>query len=178
MGRFNAGKYGSYFRKKMRSFRGTHIPKEEIKNTLFFYWRKPFIYRWEEGEALKKFFEGLKERKIYASFCKKCRRTLVPPRKFCEICFSKVEEYKELKDQGEVLLFAISYVDWKGEPIKNPFFPALIQLEGATHGAGFFHLLGEVEPNKVYIGMKVKAFWEEKRKGEITDIRYFTPLDA
>jgi hypothetical protein len=41
------------------------------------------------------------------------------------------------------------------------------------------HLLGEVDPDAVEIGMKVEAVWkpEEERTGSITDIKYFKPLE-
>jgi uncharacterized OB-fold protein len=40
------------------------------------------------------------------------------------------------------------------------------------------HLLGEVDPKEIKIGMKVKAVWKETqdREGAITDIRYFKPI--
>jgi probable rRNA maturation factor len=42
---------------------------------------------------------------------------------------------------------------------------------------GILHLLGEVEPKDVEIGMKVEAVWKpaKEREGAITDIRYFRP---
>jgi len=41
------------------------------------------------------------------------------------------------------------------------------------------HKLGEVDPEKVYIGMRVKAVWKpaEERQGAITDILYFKPIE-
>jgi len=44
---------------------------------------------------------------------------------------------------------------------------------------GLMHLLGEVEPDKVHIGMKVKAVWKapEEREGSVTDILYFKPIE-
>ena len=40
------------------------------------------------------------------------------------------------------------------------------------------HMLGEVDPEDVHVGMKVKAVWKprEERTGAITDILYFKPL--
>jgi uncharacterized OB-fold protein len=42
---------------------------------------------------------------------------------------------------------------------------------------GILHLLSEVDPKEVKIGMKVKAVWKpaEEREGAITDIKYFKP---
>ena len=47
----------------------------------------------------------------------------------------------------------------------------------ASPGMGILHLLGEVRPADVKIGMKVEAVWRPKRerKGAVTDIAYFRP---
>ena len=43
---------------------------------------------------------------------------------------------------------------------------------------GIMHLLGEVDPKAVHVGMKVQAVWKppEQRAGQITDILYWKPL--
>jgi uncharacterized OB-fold protein len=40
------------------------------------------------------------------------------------------------------------------------------------------HMLGEVEPKEVKIGMKVQAVWKPaaEREGSILDIAYFKPV--
>jgi uncharacterized OB-fold protein len=45
---------------------------------------------------------------------------------------------------------------------------------------GILHNLGEVEPSKISVGMKVRAVWKrpEDRQGSITDIRYFKPMES
>ena len=42
---------------------------------------------------------------------------------------------------------------------------------------GIMHVLGEVDPQEVKIGMRVKAVWKppKERSGAITDIKYFKP---
>ena len=54
----------------------------------------------------------------------------------------------------------------------------MIEIDGASSG-GFLHYLGEVKPDEIRIGMKVKAVWKppEERTGSILDIRYFRPFD-
>ena len=59
---------------------------------------------------------------------------------------------------------------------KDPYFPAVVEIDGAN-GNGILHVLGEVTPKTVKIGMAVEAVWkpESERKGDITDIRYWRP---
>jgi len=73
--------------------------------------------------------------------------------------------------------FSVSYITTDTTRVKTPTIPAVIQIDSAGN-AGFLHILGEVKPDEVKIGMPVKAVWLEEtaRKGSITDIKYFKPI--
>ncbi|MCI0530723.1 MAG: DNA-binding protein, partial [candidate division Zixibacteria bacterium] len=60
----------------------------------------------------------------------------------------------------------------------HPQMPAVIEIDGTSKTKGILHMLGEVNPKDVKIGMKVKAVWKfpREREGAITDIKYFKPL--
>jgi uncharacterized OB-fold protein len=62
--------------------------------------------------------------------------------------------------------------------IKEPEIPAVINIDGASLLHGIMHMLGEIDPKEVKIGMRVKAFWKpaEERQGSINDILYFKPI--
>ena len=53
-----------------------------------------------------------------------------------------------------------------------------LDIDGASPLHGILHKLGEVKPEDVKIGMKVKAVWKpaKEREGAITDIKYFKPI--
>jgi len=59
-------------------------------------------------------------------------------------------------------------------PIKTPFAYGIIKLDGA--GTGFAHIIGEVSPKDLRIGMRVQAVFKDKRVGSILDIKYFKPI--
>jgi uncharacterized OB-fold protein len=63
--------------------------------------------------------------------------------------------------------------------LEEPQMPAVIEIDGASSGMGIMHMLGEVDPDTLGIGMRVQAVWKpaEQRIGAITDIAYFKPLD-
>ena len=74
---------------------------------------------------------------------------------------------------------------WDVKRIKEPEIHAVIMLDGtselsetSTIMGGIMHLLGEVDPKAVKIGMRVQAVWkpEAEREGAITDILYFKPI--
>lgn len=143
-------------------------------------WKPRAMYAWDSGAAIGRYLEGLKQGRITASRCGKCKRTMVPPRDFCEVCFRAVDDYTGVKDTGKVNTFSVCYVTWDMKRLTDPQIPAVIEIDGASEGMGIMHLLGEVDPKSVAVGMKVKAVWKPAgdRTGAITDIRYFTPLEA
>ena len=58
-------------------------------------------------------------------------------------------------------------------PVEPPYVLALIKLDGAD--SGFTHILGEVAPENVKIGMKVEPVFADQRKASVLDIKYFKP---
>ncbi len=133
-------------------------------------------YSWATGVAVGEFLRGLKGGFITGSKCDQCERIVVPPRIFCEWCFRRTENWVRLPDTGIVNTYSVSYITADTTRVKTPTIPAVIEIDG-TSNAGFLHLISEVKPEDVKIGMRVKAVWMEpsKRQGSITDIKYFAP---
>jgi hypothetical protein len=98
----------------------------------------------------------------------------------CEWCWQPTDEWVYVKDTGTVNTFSISYLRWDAKRIKEPQIPAVVELDGASKGIGILHLLDEVNPDDVKIGMKVEAVWKpaDERTGSITDIRHFRPAQG
>ena len=162
---------------------GTALTEEELrgKKVLVEEWKDTGLsYSWSTGVAIGTYLEGLKKGRILGVRCRSCNRTMVPPRMFCEECFKTVDEFVPVQDTGTVNTFAICYIKTDASRQKKPQLPAVIELDGASKGMGILHLLGEVRPEDVRVGMKVKAVWKpaRERKGDITDIRYFKPLES
>lgn len=134
-------------------------------------------YKWDAGVAIGRYLAGLKQGKLLGRYCRHCNRTLIPPRMFCERCFKPTTSWVKLADTGTVNTFSLCYITWDMQRRTEPQIPAVIEIDGASRGIGIMHLLGEVEPARVRIGMRVKAVWKEPaaREGAITDIKYFKP---
>jgi len=137
-------------------------------------------YAWDAGVAIGRYLDGLKEGKILARTCDGCRRTLVPPRMFCEQCFRPTDAWVEVKDTGTVNTFSLAYITWDMRQLTDPDIPAVIDLDGASPGIGIMHKLGDVDPEAVHTGMRVRAVWrpEAEREGSILDIAYWAPIDG
>lgn len=162
--------------------RGTRLTNDEFHNVAISVDHAPEIqYKWATGVAITKFLAGLKEGKIYGVHCDDCERTVTPPRMFCEECFSPMNNYVELPDTGIINTFSVAYIRTDAVRIDKPQIPVVIDIDGTTlTPSGFLHLLDDVKIEDLKIGMKIKAVWKnpEDRTGDITDIKYFTGVEA
>lgn len=138
-------------------------------------------YNYAAGPTATRFFNELRESKrILATRCARCGRTIIPPRSFCERDFIPCDEWVEVGPSGTVQSFTVTYEKFAGlrEP---PFVVALIRLDGST--SSLAHFLGEVDPASpealfasVKAGFRVEAVFKEIRSGSILDIDYFRPV--
>lgn len=162
---------------------GTALSEQDVRSGKIFMTDDSLdcAFAWDTGVAINRYLSELKKGRIIATECRKCNRIMLPPRLFCELCFIPSSDWVYVQDSGVVNTFSICHVHWDASRIKEgekPYLPAVIEIDGASPGMGIMHLLGEVEPDKIKIGMKVKAVWkpEKERTGSITDIKYFKPL--
>jgi uncharacterized OB-fold protein len=159
---------------------GTPMSSEEFEKAITIEDHPALEYAWDDGVAIGRYLKELKNGRIVARTCSGCDRIMIPPRMFCELCWRPTDEWHFVKDTGVVNTFAVTRVNWDASrrgPNEPPLMPAVIEIDGASKGMGILHLLGDVDPKKVKIGMKVKAVWkpEKERTGAITDIKYFKP---
>jgi len=135
-------------------------------------------YSWASGEAVGRFHSELKNGRIIARKCNRCKGILVPPRMFCEDCFRNTDEWVYLRDTGTINTYSIAHVGTDAHRLSTPHFVAVISIDGASELMGFLHLLGEVEEKEIKVGMKVEAVWKppSERVGSILDIKYFRPI--
>jgi uncharacterized OB-fold protein len=84
----------------------------------------------------------------------------------------------EAERYGESEHFSISYVNVDASGRTEPIFVSVVEIDGASPGIGILHVLGNVRPEEIKVGMKVKAAWKSgsERTGAITDIRHFEPI--
>lgn len=165
----------------MTRYPGTEITSEEARAGRYLATRyeTELLYSWSSGRAVSRFLAGLRDGEIWGRSCARCKRTMVPPRMYCEQCFRPTDEWVRLGETGRVATYSISYVnaDASRRVAEPPILVAVVELDGASPSMGVLHLLGEVPPEKVAVGLKVEAVWrpQGERQGAITDIRYFRP---
>jgi uncharacterized OB-fold protein len=133
--------------------------------------------KYTAGAVGSKFLIALRDKgKIMGTCCPSCGKVYMPARSTCQDCFVQIKKWVEISDKGTVLTYAIDYEKKPPQPVEPPIIYAIVQLDGAD--TGFVHMLGEVDPEKLRVGMRVQAVFKPKkeRTGSILDIKYFKPL--
>jgi uncharacterized OB-fold protein len=165
---------------KIKEFPGVYLRESDFRENkiLFTEWNPNAQYAWDAGVAIGRYLAELKEGRLIGVRCNQCRRTVIPPRNFCEWCFRPMDDWVYLPDTGTVNTFSLCYVTWDMQYLTDPQIPAVIDIDGTQPRVGIMHILDEVDPKAVEIGMQVQAVWKpsEEREGSILDIKYFKPV--
>ncbi len=132
-------------------------------------------YRYNLGKVASKFFIEIRDhKKIFGIRCPKCNITYVPPRSICGRCFSLLQEWIEVSDQGTLETYTVVNYSTAVHPGPAPLIYGIIKLDGAD--TALAHLIGETAPANLRIGMRLKAVFKNERKGNMLDILYFKPI--
>jgi uncharacterized protein len=134
-----------------------------------------FVYEYTPGRASSRFLRGIEQGRILGQRCPQCGKVYTPPRGACAACGVETSEEVELSGKGTVTTFCIVNVPFYGQRIKPPYVSATVLLDGAD--IGLFHLIQEIEAEKVHMGMRVEAVWvdEDERTPSLESIKYFRP---
>lgn len=139
----------------------------------------PVAQQYTIGPAGERFFREIKDKgRLMGARCSQCQVLYLPPRLYCEQCFSELIEWEEAPNRGRVHSFTVLHVDLDGNRLPEPELFAVVQIDG-SHG-GLIHRLRKVQPEDVYIGMPVETVFRKKqqRTGSILDIEYCRPVRA
>ena len=131
-------------------------------------------YTWWAGETAGRFLTALRdEQTIYGTRCDGCNRVFVPPRKTCPTCFSPNEAWTPVSTVGTVVAFTVARRQLAAIPEKVPVIFALIRLDGAD--TALLHTVAGTEPERIAIGMRVRACFSEQAGATINAIAHFEP---
>lgn len=136
-------------------------------------------WRYASGEAMERFADNLKQRRIEALKCSECGRRYLPPRPFCGVCRKALTDWVPVDDEGVIEAWTVVYLpivdNRTGETREGPYGMALIRLDGADTTLN--HYLAETDPACLEIGQRVKAVWREELQGAIDDILHFEVIE-
>ena len=122
-----------------------------------------------------KFLRALEEGKLLAARTGKDGKVYFPPKEADPATGLELTEYLELPDTGTVTTYAIINIPFPGQRIKPPYVAAYVLLDGAD--IPFLHLVTEIDPADVRMGMRVQAVWKPREEWGlgIDNIEYFRP---
>lgn len=146
-------------------------------------------YRYKAPRLLEEYTQGLKQKKIIGSLCLGCGKVIVPPRNICGRCHRRQEERRVVSPIGTITSFVISPPVVRGkyklfgmDPVDTGalkegevLVPVFVRFDGADSNVAC--LLLNADPDKVHIGMRVKAVWAEKLEGKMSDLEGVEPLE-
>ncbi|MEM3577038.1 MAG: Zn-ribbon domain-containing OB-fold protein [Candidatus Bathyarchaeia archaeon] len=122
------------------------------------------------GKTLK-FWEGLKEGKVYASRCTKCGKIYFPPVADCPECLTSNMEWTELSNEAEIETFTHVVVRPTSFQQNKPYTVAIGRLK---EGVKVLAWLTGFKLSQVKVGMKVKLTAKVTPEGNLT--YEFVPL--
>ncbi|MBN2158384.1 MAG: SCP2 sterol-binding domain-containing protein [Spirochaetes bacterium] len=139
--------------------------------------------KYATGPVMGRFLKGLKDKKIYGNRCPKCGRIQLPPREMCAECRVRVSEFVEVGPKGEVRYMDVVYYalpdPLTGVARETPYGSIMILLDGCKGNETLPHFIRKDQIEKIEMGWnekkgtRVRPVWEEKRAGDIWDIKYF-----
>ncbi len=133
-------------------------------------------YIYTSGIAGEVFFKALRDDgRILAVHCPVCKTNQLPPRMFCEGCFTELKDFVDVPPEGRVSAVTVSRLDRRGNPLPAPEVYAFVTFKGIQEGGLIHRLL--VVPEKAKPGLIVRARLKPKeaRTGNILDIEGFEP---
>ncbi|MBA7537132.1 hypothetical protein ES705_29399 [subsurface metagenome] len=132
------------------------------------------------GQYMDKFYDALENKELIGNKCPKCGDVFVPPRKYCGKCNEKIDFDKNwvaLPNTGTLQNYTITHYkvnDRSSRKVKKPQILGMVQIEGSN--TAIIYRLLNIVPEELRIGMKFKIEWEEKTKGDPSDIKGFVKI--
>jgi uncharacterized OB-fold protein len=121
------------------------------------------------------FLRALEEGKLLGARTGEHGKVYFPPKEADPATGLELDQFVELPDTGTVTTFAIINIPFPGQRIKPPYVAAYVLLDGAD--IPFLHLVTEIDPADVRMGMRVQAVWKPREEWGlgIDNIDYFRP---
>jgi len=112
-----------------------------------------------------KFWNGIKEGKMYTTKCKKCGKLFFPPVADCPTCLSSETEWVELSSEAEIETF--THVSVLPATFQK-YEPYTIAIGKLKEGVRVLAWLKDVKREDVKVGMKVKLLPKVTPDGMLT----------
>jgi hypothetical protein len=145
-------------------------------------------YHYKAPHLMDEYVQGLKERKLIGTLCRGCGKVIVPPRNICGRCHRKMDGRRVVSNVGTITCFVCSAPMAKGkvkifglDPVDmglvkegEVVIPVFVKFDGSDSNVHTILIGGD--PDKVFIGMRVRAVFAKEPKGALADLEGVEPL--
>jgi uncharacterized OB-fold protein len=107
--------------------------------------------------TIEQFYKYILQGKFMAGKCRKCGKVHLPPRPFCDKCFSKEFEWITLPKTGKLLTYTIIHVAPPQFQGIAPYAVGIVQLENGLKIPG---MIKGAPPEQLRIGMPLTIDFE------------------
>ncbi|MGQ9624162.1 MAG: Zn-ribbon domain-containing OB-fold protein [Candidatus Bathycorpusculaceae bacterium] len=160
--------------KKVIAEKGLPIIEEAKTKTPLYISMRELPLRFQFGVAkVGKFFEGLKEGKIYMTQCRSCGEKFFPPQADCPKCQNSNMDWIPLSGEGELLTCTMIFVK---PPTYAHYKDYVVGIARMKEGVKVLAWLNIDDPRKIKPKMKVRLV-TAKREPEGVITYEFTPLE-
>jgi uncharacterized OB-fold protein len=122
---------------------------------------------------VQRFFEGLRDGKIYMTKCKRCGEKFFPPQADCPKCLTSDMEWVELSGEGELITCTMIFVK---PPTFAHYKDYIVGIAEMKEGVKVLAWLAVDDPKKVKPRMKVRLT-TTKREPEGVITYHFVPIE-
>jgi uncharacterized OB-fold protein len=132
-------------------------------------------YTVSAGTQLSRYLHALAEKRIIGASCPTCNKVYVPPRGACPTCGIPTQGEIDIGHAGTVTTFCVIRIPFDNAAFDPPYVTAAILLDGAD--IPIFHLVRGIDVERVRMGMRVTAVWQDAGKlgPTLESIRWFEP---
>lgn len=113
----------------------------------------------------RRFWEGLREGKVYATRCPKCRKTYFPPAADCPNCLTPEMDWIELSGEAEIEAFTRIETQPASFQEQKPYTVAIGRMKS---GVKVLAWLVDAELKDIRVGMKARLTTRVMPDGEPT----------
>lgn len=134
--------------------KGFPIVEDERTSLPLYISLREFPIRYQIGVAkIQKFFEGLKEGKIYATQCNNCGEKFFPPRVDCPKCLNSNVNWVPINCEGELLTYTVINVKPPSFAHYKDYIIGIARLKDGLKVLAWVNL---DDPKKLKLGMQLR----------------------
>jgi uncharacterized OB-fold protein len=138
-----------------------------------------FSYNMQAGGHYSRFFNGMKDKKLWSTYCPDCDFHYLPPRPVCGQCDKELTQWALHGHEGGMHDFDIKFYNFfhprAGKEIPTPWADCSIKLD-----TGAYIQQGLIPPDAEahQLGDRYRIVWNPERKGHVDDILHFEKVEG